>query len=65
MVTQNLLYHSKSQFHNFELITFINVCDENLLMIFNNPISISKCPHALLDYIFKERFAHLSGGRIL
>jgi hypothetical protein len=37
----------------------------HLLMIYMYPISISKCPHALLDYIFKERFAHLSGGRIL
>ena len=65
MVTQNLLYHSKSQFHKFELITFINESMSHLPMIYMHPISISKYPHALLDYIFKERFAHLSGGRIL
>ena len=63
MVTQNLLYHSKSQFHKFELITFINESMSHLLMIYMYPISISKCPHALLDYIFKEH-SLLRAGRV-
>jgi len=35
----------------------------HLLMIFNYPISTSKCPHALLDYIFKEH-SLLRAGRV-
>lgn len=31
MVTQNLLYHSKSQFHIFVLATLVNQYDEYLL----------------------------------
>ncbi len=64
MVTQKLALPFKSQYHK-TVLPIRNESMSHLLVMILCPESISKCPHALFDYIVKERFASKSGWRIL
>ena len=64
MVTQKPALPFKSQYHK-TVLPIRNESMSHLPVMIRCPESISKCPHALLDYIFKERFASMSGWRIL
>ncbi len=64
MVTQKLALPFKSQYHK-TVLPIRNESMSHLPVMIRCPESISKCPHALLDYVFKERFASMSGWHIV
>jgi hypothetical protein len=64
MVTQKLALPFKSQYHK-TVLPIRNESMSHLPVMIRCPESIGKCPHALLDYVFKERFASKSGWRML